>query len=374
VAITAVVTGSNYAPYTFGSYSVQLVDSNQNAIVSGTIYGVNYSATQYNGFLSATGALSISLIPNSYFTVPTGATATYWKFSVCSLYSALGYSTLSASYVDSAQVCYSSLVTVVAAGNYSAQISSGAPAVYPQNLTTGTAWFSSVSAFPSVNLQDDFCGGAPGTSSRIGDLGWDSTVIVGGSNPVAAIASVANHPCLITLTTSTSATQGVSVTLGPGFGVLFPGNSTGWQAQYIQSINQIATGSYRIGFGTVDTATAIPTNGIYFRFLNGTDTAIVACSDSASTETCTATTVTPTAGDYIDLFLSSTTAGAVIFTVRDVTTPAISTVTLCPSGCTAAATLPTVVLSPMFNIVETGGSVADVLTVDYFGYSQVPVR
>jgi hypothetical protein len=227
---------------------------------------------------------------------------------------------------------------------------------------------------PSVDIQEEFCGGTPGTTKLIGQYSWDSTVLVAGTNPVAAAAGVANHPCLITLTTDTTATNGIGITLGSGVGILFPGNSANWQAEWIQEINQVATGSYRIGFGTVDTATAIPTNGIYFRFLQGTDTAINACSDSASTETCTATTVAPTAADYVDLFMSTSTAGAVTFTVKDVTTPATSTVTLCPSGCTAAATLPTVVLSPMFNIAETGSSVADVLTVDYFGYQQTAAR
>ena len=374
VAVTAIVTGANTAPYAYGSYIVQLVDSSGNAIIQGTIYGQNYNQTQYTGNLSSTGALAISLIPNSYFTPPVGTTSTSWKFSICSYYNASGYSTTIAAYVDSAQTCYSSTVTVVAAGNYSAQISTGAPAIYAQNISTGVSYFANGSNFPSVNMQEEFCGNAPGTGGRVGDMSWDSTVIVGGTNPVAAAASVANHPCLITLTTAATATNGVGITLGPAVGVLFPGNSTNWSAQWIQAINQITTGSYRIGFSTVDSATAIPTNGIYFRFLNGTDTAINACSDSAGTETCTATTVAPTAGDYVDLFMSSTATGNVIFTVKDITTPASSTVTLCPSGCTAAATLPTVVLSPMFSIVETGSSVADVLTVDYFGYQQVQTR
>ena len=72
--------------------------------------------------------------------------------------------------------------------------------------------------------------------------------------------------------------------------------------------------------------------------------------------------------------MNSSVTGNVVFTVIDKTTPAQSTVTLCPSGCTAAATLPTVVLSPMFNIAETGSSVADILTVDYFGYQQIAAR
>ena len=185
---------------------------------------------------------------------------------------------------------------------------------------------------------------------------------MGGTNPVAAVASVANHPCLITLTTAATATDGVGITLGPAVGTLFPGNQANWQAEWIASPNQVATGSYRIGFGTVDFATAIPTNGIYFRFLNGTDTYITACMDTASSEVCTPTTITPSAGDWLHLTMNSSMAGPVVFTVKDVTSGASSTV--------SASSAPAVVLTPMFSIVETGSSVADVLTVDYFGYEQ----
>lgn len=78
--------------------------------------------------------------------------------------------------------------------------------------------------------------------------------------------------------------------------------------------------------------------------------------------------------DYVDFFMNSPVAGTVNFTVTDVTTPATSTVSLCASGCTAVATLPTVVLSPTFNIVETGSSAADILTVDYFAFQQAVTR
>jgi hypothetical protein len=231
-----------------------------------------------------------------------------------------------------------------------------------------------VFVLPNVNIQEEFCGYTPATTDLIGEYGWDKTIVVGGTNPIAAVASVASHPCLITLTTAATATDGVAISLGPAVGILFPGNSTNWQSEHIAEINQTATGSYRIGFGTIDAATAIPTNGIYFRFLNGTDTYVMACSDSSSTETCTSTGVAVTALDYVDFIMSSATTGSVTFTVNDITHPGSGTVTICASGCTATATLPTVVLSPFFNIVETGSSVADILTVDYFGYQQIASR
>lgn len=235
-----------------------------------------------------------------------------------------------------------------------------APVIHAQNQAPVTG-VSGQFIVPNVNIQEDFFGNVPGTTPKIGEYNWDSTVIVAGTNPVAAIASVLNHPGLITLTTAATATDGVSVTLGPGFGVLFPGNSTNWQAEWIAELNQVATGDYRIGFGTVDTATEKPTNGIYFRFLNS-DTYYMACMDSAGTETCSATTLAPVATDWMHFIMNSSTTGTVVFTVKDVTAGTSSTVT--------ASSAPTVVLSPMFNVAETGSSVADVLTVDYFGYEQ----
>ena len=226
---------------------------------------------------------------------------------------------------------------------------------------------------PNVSLGDEFCGNTPSVTATIGQLGWDKTVVSGGTNPVAAVASVSGHPCLITLTTAATTGDGVYVSLGNAVGTLFPGNSANWQAEWIQEINQVSTGSYRIGFGTVDSSSAIPTNGIYFRFLNGTDTYINICSDTSSSETCTASTIAPTAADYVDLFMNSTTTGTVVFTVKDITTPATWTGTLCSSGCTGTATPPTGVLSPMFSIVSTSNT-ADVLTVDYWNYQQVLTR
>jgi hypothetical protein len=226
---------------------------------------------------------------------------------------------------------------------------------------------------PNVNLYDDFCGNTPSVTATIGQLGWDKTIIVGGTNPVAAVASVAAHPCLITLTTAATSTDGVGISLGNAVGVLFPGNSANWQAEWIFEVNQIATGSYRVGFATVDSATAIPTNGVYMRFLNGTDTFINLCSDTASSETCGATTITPTAADYLHVTMSSSVTGNIVLTVKDLTTPASSTITVCASGCTVTATPPTVVLSPWFSIVSTSNT-AEVLTVDYFGYQQILAR
>ncbi len=364
-------------------YPPQVYNSN---LISCTTVGGTFNFS-YSGVLSATGTFSVVLPANTNLQ-PAG---TQWAITVCpnATSGCVKYTTVITGSTQNITTALNAVTTgprfqyTNNSYGYSPKelITTVAPGMKFFNTTlnaiqnyNGVAWVSGGFSPTFSSLQDDFCGNTPATTTTVGQLGWDITVLVTGTNPVAAAASVANHPCLITLTTNTTATNGVGISLGHGVGVLFPGASTNWNSVHIAEINQITSGSYRIGFGTVDSATAIPTNGIYFRFLNGTDTFIEACFDSSSTETCTATTITPTALDYVDFYMSSTVTGAVTFTVTDVTTPATSTVTLCPTGCTAAATAPTVVLSPFFNIAETGSSAADILTVDYFLFQQGIIR
>lgn len=420
LTLALILAGASYAHATAcGTTTVSstgLVDSDSLTWVNGTYVanlvlppGVFYSSamacttagntfnTQYTGTLNGSGALSVALPANTNL-APGGS---QWAITLCPN-ATRGCFTYTITATGSTQNITTALNAVLPGPRFNGSqynygygtvelntsVTTGSMFLNTSNnqlqVYNGTAWqnFQSVLSINTLGnilntsslFQDDFTGFLPGTTGNIGQLGWDSTVIVTGTNPVAAAASVANHPGLITLTTNTTATNGVAINLGHGVGVLFPGNSTNWQSEQIVEINQIATGSYRIGFGTVNAATAIPTNGIYFRFLQGTDTFINACSDSTGTETCTPTTITPTAADYIDFFMNSTVTGTVNFTVVDVTTPATSTVSLCASGCTGTATLPTVVLSPLFNIVETGSSAVDILTVDYFAYTQTVIR
>ena len=395
VSATA-ITDSDGFVWTNGTYIANLVLAPgiySTSAIACTTTGGTFN-TQYSGSLSNLGSMSVALPSNSNLT-PYG---TQWAITICPKAPA-GCTTVTLNVTGTTQsfsvtpagprfnaTMFNSgygtveINTLVPTGALFYNASTGLELVYNasawQSYNATVTWNSAGNIVNSLNfLADDFIGFLPATSGNIGGLGWDSTVITGGTNPVAAVASVANHPGLITLTTAATATDGVNITLGHGVGTLFPGNSTNWQSEQIAKINQITTGDIRIGFSTVDNATVIPTNGIYFRLsVTLVDTAIQACSDSAGTETCTATTVMPTAGDYVDFFMNSTVTGTVAFTVTDVTTPATSTVSLCASGCTAAATLPTVVLSPMFGIAETGTSVADVLTVDFFAFSQAVTR
>lgn len=236
---------------------------------------------------------------------------------------------------------------------------------------------------PYTFLNDEFAGTVASTSGAIGDLGWDATVVVTGTNPVAPIASVAGHVGLISLTTNTTATNGVNITLGHGAGVTFPGTDIGWQSEFIFSPTAVTnTGNFKVGYMTADNAAVIPTTGIYLRFIEGTDAALQICSDTSSTETCTTYTgttgVVPQAGDYFDLYLYSTTTTTVGYKIVDFTNDSTGvqsvTGTVCPSGCTLTATVPTTVMSPGFQISELGSSSAAVLKVDAYSFASTVAK
>lgn len=162
VAVTATVTGTNSAPYEYGSYQISLVDSSGVvAQSSGPVIPPFFS-----GSLSPTGSLAVSLYPNSAFAPPAGTTGTFWKFAVCS---APAYPSLaSLTWLDTYQRCYASLVAIVAAGDYSTAVSSGAPALYYQDNQTGAAYLSNVnysgtlSPAPSAATATSITGGAAG--------------------------------------------------------------------------------------------------------------------------------------------------------------------------------------------------------------------
>jgi hypothetical protein len=132
VAITATVTGANGAPFVYGSYQIQLADQSGNPLNN-----IVPAQTQFSGALSATGSLALSIYPNSAFALPAGVTSTQWKFTVCSAQNNVPV------WLQSYYQCYSSLVTVTTAGSYSAAVSTGAPAVYWNNMLTGSAYYNS---------------------------------------------------------------------------------------------------------------------------------------------------------------------------------------------------------------------------------------
>lgn len=175
VAVTATVTGSNSAPYIYGTYSVQLVDSSGNPLSVATIGPNSYTQTQQSGALSSAGALSLSLMPNSFF----NQSSTKWRFAICSA------GPLTQLFVHTGNaVCYSSQVTITSAGSYSSQVSTGAGAVYYVNYLTGANYLTGgggpTFAYPSgTGLVRVAAGAAWGTTA---ELSGDATT--SGSNAV----------------------------------------------------------------------------------------------------------------------------------------------------------------------------------------------
>jgi len=138
VAVTATVTGANGAPYAYGTWQAQLVNSSGVPLNNAFIGPTQFLQTLQNGTLSSTGSLSVNLYANSAF-YPTG---TQWAFNICSQNTSA--SPTSFGYIDVYQQCYQSLVTITTAGSYSTQISTGAPAIYPDNYQTGSIYANTV--------------------------------------------------------------------------------------------------------------------------------------------------------------------------------------------------------------------------------------
>lgn len=132
VAVTATVTGANSAPFSYGTYQVQLVDSN-NSIISNIVP----TQTQFSGALTSTGSLALSIYPNSAFLPPAGSTGTQWRFTICSAPTTAP---------TQPSQCYASLVTINASGDYSSAVSTGAPAIYWQNLASGSSYLNNIGA------------------------------------------------------------------------------------------------------------------------------------------------------------------------------------------------------------------------------------
>lgn len=160
VAVTATVTGANGAPYAYGTWQAQLVNSSGVPLNNAFIGPTQFLQTLQNGTLSSTGSLSVNLYANSAF-YPTG---TQWAFNICS--QTTSASPTSFGYIDIYQQCYQSLVTITTAGSYSAQVSTGAPAIYLDNYQNGTIYASTVTMAGGVGagLVAFTAGAAAGTS------------------------------------------------------------------------------------------------------------------------------------------------------------------------------------------------------------------
>ena len=157
VAVTATVTSaSNSAPFIYGTYTIQLVDSAGNPLQSVQVGSGTTSLTRFTGSLDSTGSLAVSLYPNSALYAPgtPNPAATQWRFTPCS-----AGPTTQPFLSTGNPVCYSSAVTIGGAGSYSTQVSAGSPAIYYVNYLTGTAYISTGSSYTLPIAQPTTLGG-----------------------------------------------------------------------------------------------------------------------------------------------------------------------------------------------------------------------
>jgi hypothetical protein len=226
-------------------------------------------------------------------------------------------------------------------------------------VTAGTS--SAVPTAATAIVIEDFLSGQPTASGNIGNYGWLTNTVVGGT-PTYSAASSATHPGIEQVSTPATSGDGAGIYMG-SVATLYLAASTPWQAEWIADFSNVTNGAYRVGFYSAFAATQVPVNGLYFRYDTSlSDTHIMACSDSSSTETCTSTGVTPVVNTYYDFNISSTTAGTASFNINGGTA-----VTICASGCTATATLTASPLSPAAGVVATSAT-SIAIALDYFSY------
>jgi hypothetical protein len=193
------------------------------------------------------------------------------------------------------------------------------------------------------------------SSLNIGELGWNITNI---SGTTAVSAGASAFPNLGVIKVATGATSGNASSINRNFSTNFGyGNlsaNTKWHLTWVFQSVDIAGVQFRIGLvGT--TLAAQPTNGIWVRFDDATDSQYTFECRSASTSSTAASGVTPVANAWHRLDIVSTTAGTIVFTLDGANQQTIS------------SNVPTANLQPMLVIASTSAG-AKAAAVDFFAF------
>jgi len=202
-----------------------------------------------------------------------------------------------------------------------------------------TFWM--IEEFPSSNVSGTY----------VGTHGWAVNNVSGGCSPVFE-RGLTNRPGVLDLQAS-GANGGCSVSLD---GLLPPLGSLTWKAKWSWSATSAATTAnfaIRVGIGNGASTNAIPTDGIWIRLIQGTDTdwqyelysggALVGAIDSGVAYNADSLYTAQLRGDGSKWYVSLSTNGGAFTTEQ----------TVCPSGCNLTGSLPGVTVGPFGSILHS---------------------
>jgi len=217
-------------------------------------------------------------------------------------------------------------------------------------------------------FRDDFSFYQSGCFSGAGLVGldtpWNGLRLGSDNGTCSAPASVSGHPGILRITTSAN-------TLSDGIYIYkyavqnFGSGMTG-SAWAFRVIFRIVTNTNEIvRMGLADTQQTAPTNFIGLRFDQTTgsaDTYWTFETRSANTPTANAgnVNITPTGSNWMDLLVSSSGSGVIVFTLTDVTGATTTTYTNSNSN------VPTALLLPYVEIVDVNSAGYKTLDIDLY--------
>lgn len=196
--------------------------------------------------------------------------------------------------------------------------------------TAGVRWVSPADPL-TFTFHDEFCGDGV-TTGNIGSFGWYAAA-TGTGAAIATVASQANHPCLISLTTGTDNNGTVFLTSGRsttnGFTTGSDLMSSVWEFQALFKFNSSTLTDHLVNFGWISDPTSAVSDSVSIKWTGGTDTNFQAEACNSSTCTDTDLGVPPVADTWyrFKIYRLSTDSGAVAhYCINDCgTTVAITT-------------------------------------------------
>lgn len=210
------------------------------------------------------------------------------------------------------------------------------------------------SGVPLMRYRDDFATGIDGSvaASPLFALGWARTTING---TATTLAPVANHPGIVRLTTTATATSTINLFGTQAAGSLLPADT--FDMTIIMKPAATVDSSMVFALGLGDTTSlavgAVPANGIYIEKA-AADTSYFGVCRTASVQTRTAALATVTNGTWVKFRVRRSDASTISFSVDG------------GAEVTVATNVPTAVLLPFMHIDNAGVAVDRTIDVDFF--------